>query len=228
MKLHIGAYDHSKMLFIDPVLNFSTYLGGSSFDSINAAATDAQGNLYVAGETSSGSLTNPSAAPCSSRDAFIAKLNPSGTQAFVAYLGGSDYDSGNGIALDPAGNIYVTGETNSSNFPVTSGAFLTHAPGGEDAFVAKFTPNFALQYSTYLGGGSADLGLAVAVDSTGAAYVAGQSGSTGFPITTGAYQTSNQGGISDCFITKLNPAGSALVYSTFLGGSGLDLSPALP
>jgi hypothetical protein len=221
--LRLGAYDPSLPLFIDPVLNFSTYLGGPGFDSINAAATDAQGNLYVAGETSSASLTDPSAGTRSSRDAFVAKFNSAGTSVSAVYLGGNDYDSATGIALDSLGNIYVTGVTNSSDFPVTSGALATHAPGGGDAFVAKLNPSFDLQYSTYLGGGSPDSGAAIAVDSTGAAYVTGQTASTGFPVTQRAFQASNQGGASDCFISKLNPAGSALAYSTYLGGNALDL-----
>ncbi|MGA2880632.1 MAG: SBBP repeat-containing protein [Bryobacteraceae bacterium] len=221
--LRLGPYDRVQPLFIDPVLDFSTYFGGSSFDSINAAATDSQGSLYVAGETSSGNLSNPSLPPRSSRDAFVAKFNSTGTLAFTVYLGGSNYDSGRGIALDPLGNIYVTGVTASSDFPVTNGAFLTHAPGTQDAFIAKFSPGFGLQYSTYLGGGGADSGLAIAVDSTGAAYVTGQTASTAFPVTVGAFRTSNDGGVSDCFVSKLNPAGNALAYSTFLGGSGLDL-----
>ncbi len=222
--LGLGAYDHVEALFIDPVLNFSSYLGGSGFDSIYAAATDAQGNLYVTGESSSGSITNPSIVARSSRGAFVAKLNSTATQVLdTVYLGGGAYDSGRGIALDTSGNIYVTGVTESSNFPVTTGAFLTHAPGSQDAFVAKFSTGFVLQYSTYLGGGTADLGLAIAVDSTGAAYVTGQTESPSFPVSAGAFQKSYQGGISDCFISKLNPAGSALAYSTFLGGSALDL-----
>jgi len=218
----LGAYNRGEPLFIDPVLNFSTYFGGDSFDSINAAATDAQGNLYVAGETSSGSLSNASIPFRSSREAFVAKFNSVGTLAFTLYLGGSNYDSGRGIAVDPLGNIYVTGVTDSSDFPITNGAFLTHAPGPQNAFVAKLSSGFRLQYSTYLGGGTGDFGMAIAVDSSGAAYVAGQTESTAFPVSSGAFQRSNQGG-SDCFISKLNPAGSALAYSTYLGGSALDL-----
>ncbi len=221
--LRVGAYDSSRPLFIDPVLDFSSYLGGPGFDFISAAATDGQGNLYVTGETSSANLTNPSTSTRSSRDAFVAKLNNIGTQVTVVYLGGSSYDSGRGIALDSSANIYVTGVTSSTDFPVTHGAFSTTAPGAQDAFVAKFNSSLALQYSTYLGGGSADSGLAIAVDSAGDAYVAGQTLSTAFPVSTGAFQKSNSGGISDCFISKLNPSGSALVYSTYLGGSGLDL-----
>jgi Beta-propeller repeat len=221
--LRLGAYDPGMPLIIDPVVNFSTYFGGPSYDSINAAAMDAQGNLYVAGETSSGSLTNPSAGARASRDAFVAKFNSAGTQVSAVYMGGSDYDSARGIALDPAGNIYVTGVTDSSDFPVTGGALATVAPGSGDAFVFKLSPSFDVQYSTYLGGGSPDSGSAIAVDSTGAAYVTGQTASTSFPVTQGAFQTSNQGGVSDCFISKLNPGGASLAYSTYLGGNALDL-----
>ena len=120
--LRLGAYDAREPLFIDPIFNFSTYLGGPSSDSINAVASDAQGNVYVAGETTSGSLTNPSLPTRSSSDVFVAKFNSAGTQVLTAYLGGSDYDSARGIALDPLGNIYVTGVTNSTDFPVTGGA----------------------------------------------------------------------------------------------------------
>jgi len=221
--LGLGAYDPVGPLFIDPVLDFSTYFGGNSFDSINAAATDPSGNLYVAGETSSGSLTNPSTAPRASRDAFIAKFSAAGALLFAVYLGGSAYDSGRGIALDALGNIYVTGVTNSSDFPVTNGALSTQAPGGGDAFVAKFNAGFVLQYATYLGGGGSDTGSAIAVDASGAAYISGQTNSTAFPVTPGAFQTSNHGGFSDCFVSKLNPAGNTLAYSMFLGGSALDL-----
>lgn len=221
--LRLAAYDASSPLYVDPVLNFSTYLGGSGFDSINAAVSDGQGDLFITGETSSGSLSNPAISARSSRDAFIAKLSSGGAHLSVVYLGGSNYDSGRGIALDSSGNIYVTGVTSSSDFPVTPGAFARVAPGAQDAFVAKFNSSMVLQYSTYLGGGSGDSGLAIAVDSAGDAYVAGQTQSTGFPVSSGAFQKSNGGGISDCFISKLNPAGSALLYSTYLGGSGLDL-----
>ncbi len=220
----LGSYDRTAPITIDPVLIFSTYLGGSGFDVIYGAAADAAGNLYVTGETSSGSLTNPSIQVRSSQDAFVAKLNSTGTQVlYLVYLGGSGTDSANGIAVDSSGNSYVTGTTASPDFPVTSGALTTTAPGAEDAFVAKLNSSGQLQYSTYLGGTNADYGFSIAVDATGAAYVAGQTQSTSFPVTNGAFQRTYQGGLSDCFVSKLNSTGSALVYSTLLGGSSLDM-----
>ena len=220
--LRLGAYDASEPLFIDPIFNFSTYLGGPSYDSINAVASDALGNVYVAGETSSGSLTNPSLATRSSRDVFVAKFNSAGTQVLTAYLGGSDYDSARGIALDPLGNIYVTGVTNSTDFPITSGALLTLAPEAPDAFVVKLNASLQLQYSTYLGRKSRlSIGHCCRLGRRGVRYWTNRV--PAFPVTQGAFQQSEQGGISDCFISKLNPAGSALAYSTYLGGSGLDL-----
>jgi hypothetical protein len=220
----LGNYDQTASLVIDPVLIFSTYLGGSGFDSINGATADAAGNLYFAGATSSGSLTNPSTPVRSSNDAFVAKLNSTATQVlYLIYLGGSGNDSANSVAVDSSGNAYVTGVTASSNFPVTRGALTQTEAGLEDAFVAKLNSKGQLQYSTYLGGSTSDYGLSIAVDGTGAVYVAGQTTSSNFPITTGAFETTYQGGVSDCFVSKLNSAGSALVYSTLVGGSGLDL-----
>ncbi len=223
VSLALGAYDRLAPITIDPVLIFSSYLGGSGFDAIYAATADATGNLYVSGRTSSGSITKPSIPIRSSSDAFVAKLNSAGSQVlYMVYLGGSGYDGANGIAVDASGNAYLTGVTESSDFPVTHGALSTTAPGAEDAFVAKLNSIGQLQYSTYLGGTNANIGSSIAVDATGATYVTGQTESTSFPVTSGAFQTTYQGGISDCFVSKLNVAGSALVYSTLLGGSSLD------
>ena len=222
--IELGAYNRATPLTIDPVLNFSTYLGGVGFDAIYGAASDAAGNLYVTGETSSGSVTDAAIPSRNSRDAFIAKLNSTATQVvYLVYLGGSGDDSGKSIAVDGAGNAWVAGVTTSVDFPVTSGALSVAASGGGDGFVAKLDSSARLQYSTYLGGEKADYALSIAVDSTGAAYVAGQTESSSFPTTNQAFQTSNRGGMSDCFVSKLNSTGTALVYSTLLGGSGLDL-----
>ncbi len=222
--LRLGPYDSRRTLIIDPVLTFSTYLGGPGYDAINAMTADSAGNIYVTGTTSSTSLA-PGVTQSfrSSPDVWIAKLNSTGTKLiYLVYMGGSGNDSGQGIAVDSLGNAYVTGVTSSTDFPTTSGAFSAHSVGPQEAFVAKFGPAGQVDYATYLGGGS-DAGFAIAVDKTGAAYVAGQTGSVSFPTTAGTIQTSYQMGLTDCFVSKLNAAGSALLYSTFLGGSALDL-----
>jgi len=154
------------------------------------------------------------------------------TLSYSTYLGGASNDYGTAIAIDSSGDAYVTGYTNSTNFPVTPGAFQTRCGGGcadstVDAFVSKLDPTgSSLIYSTYLGGSNDDYGNGIALDASGDAYIIGQTLSGNFPTTPGAYQTSCGGG-GDCsggdaFITELNPDGSALVYSTFLGGNGLD------
>ena len=154
-------------------------------------------------------------------DAFVTKLNPTGTAlVYSTYLGGTSDDYGYGIAVDTAGNAYVTGYTASTNFPTTPGAFqTTYGGGSDDAFVTKLNPTgTALVYSTYLGGTDSDGGYGIAVDSAGNAYVTGYTASTNFPTTPGAFQTTF-GGNGDAFVTKLNPTGTALVYSTYLGGT---------
>ena len=222
--LSVPNRDPHEALLVDPVLNFGTYLGGPSFDAANAAATDSAGNVYLTGETSSGTMRGSALPDRSSRDVWVAKLDSSGTQMlYITYAGGSGNDSGKGIAVDSAGNAYVTGYTSSTDFPTTSGALNSHNGGGEDAFVLKLDPNGNVLYSTYLGGSGSDHGLAIAVDSTGSAYIAGQTASVAFPTTPGVLQTSNHGGLSDCFVSKLNPGGNSLTYSTYLGGLGLDL-----
>ena len=130
-------------------------------------------------------------------------------------------DCGDGIAVDGAGSAYVTGYTYSTDFPTTPGAFDTSYNGGCDAFVAKLNPaGSGLAYATFLGGSGSDYGYGIAVDGAGNAYVTGYTGSTDFPTTPGAFDTSYNGGYCDAFVVKLNPAGSGLVYATFLGGSG--------
>jgi beta-propeller repeat-containing protein len=228
VSLHPRRYDRNLPLVIDPVLIFSTYVGGLSYDAIYAMTIDSSGNLYVTGETASANLWSNASPNRSSRDVFVVKLNASATQVFyTVYLGGSGADSGRGIAVDTSGNVYITGATNSVDFPVTSGAFSTQAPGAGDAFVAKLDPRGCLLYSTYLGGQQLDSGLAIAVDASGDAFVAGQTESTTFATTANALQPAYDGGMSDCFVSKLNPTGTALIYSTFLGGTSLDLCSSI-
>jgi hypothetical protein len=291
----LGAYDPSRPLIIDPVLVYSTYLGGSGFDQGYAIAVDALGNSYVTGQTAAIDFPTTTGAfqtEYGGGDAFVAKLNPAGSAlVYSTYIAGA---SGNGIAVDSAGNAYITGDAGPLSFPTTAGAFQT-APTGYDAFVTKlnpsgsalvysarfggnlddfsrgialdgngnayitgwtvcrstictfptvnaFQPNFAggnndafvtkidssgssLVYSTYLGGGKVingteDWGEGIAVDSAGSAYVTGYTYSPDFPVTAGAFDTSRAG--LDAFVTKFSPDGASLVYSTFLGGAGRE------
>ncbi len=245
----LGSYDHTRPLVIDPVLEYSTYLGGSGEDSATAITVDTAGNAYVTGLTTSTDFpvtpgafqsTNKDSENNSTSTAFVTKLNPAGTAlVYSTYLGGSgggsSGDLGSAIALDTAGNVYVAGQTSSTDFPVTQGAFQTTnkaaAIKGINAFVAKLNPGgTALVYSTYLGGSGGqnqpgDSASGLAVDSSGNAYVTGTAGSTDFPVTQGAFQTTNHAAANDlnAFVTKLNATGTALVYSTYLGGSGTEL-----
>jgi len=228
--LAVGTgYNPAYRLVIDPVLLYSTFLGGGDGDIGNSIAVDAAGNAYVTGSTESFDfpVTPGVFQPTfgNLQDAFVTKLNAAGSAlVYSTYLGGSGGDRGNGIAVDAAGNAYVTGITFSDNFPVTPGAFRTTRTGTSDAFVTKLNADgSALVYSTYLGGSADDLGKGVKVDAADNAYVVGDTFSADFPVTPGAFQ-STFGGVTDVFVTKLNAAGSALVYSTYLGGTGDDES----
>jgi beta-propeller repeat-containing protein len=224
-------------------LLYSTYLGGSSRDQGNGIAVDSSGNAYVTGQTystnfpgASSSMIQPSGGGNFNSDAFVAEINAAGTTlVYSTYLGGSDYDVGNGIAVDSGGNAYVTGVTLSSDFPTTRGTFQATAPTksdafcgtafvSRDAFVTKLnTGGSALAYSTYLGGDRCDEGYGIAVDSAGNAYVTGFTNSHSFPTTMNAIQSMNRGVFGNAFVTTLNPRGTApLVFSTYLGGTISD------
>lgn len=303
----VGAYDRSRPLVIDPVLSYSTYLGGTDFDTANAIAVDGSGSVYVAGSTNSTDFPTANAFQSDSHaaaipgdsEAFVAKLNPAGTAlVYATYLGGTGFDAAYGVAVDGSGSAYVTGSTSSTDFPTTPNAFAagnsgftnafvtrlnpagdgllystyfggtqsdsasgiavdgaggayitgtttsantfpTGAPpdiappaqsvyggGTSDAFVARFDTNAtigftSLVYSSYLGGEGQDAGNAIAIDSAGDAYVTGFTYSTSFP-TVNALQSTLQGSL-DAFASKLNPQGSLLLYSTYLGGSDFDM-----
>ena len=206
-------------------LVFSTFLGGNE-DEGYGIAVDGAGSAYVTGLTYSTDFPTQSAYQATLRgtyNAFVTKLTPAGDAlAYSTYLGGSGLgDAGWGIAVDGAGSAYVTGYTQSTNFPTQSAYQASYQGGIQDAFVTKLTPTGnALVYSTYLGGSSWDGGYGIAVDGAGSAYVTGGTTSWNFP-TQSAYQATNQG-VGNAFVTKLAPAGNALVYSTCLGGSGND------
>jgi hypothetical protein len=208
-------------------LVYSTYLGGNDRDQGSAIAVDSGGNAYVTGYTLSTNFpTTPGAfqvAMGGYYTAFVTKLNAAGSAlVYSTYLDGSQLSEAFGIAVDSAGNAYVAGDTNSVNFPTTAGAFQVSLQGTFNAFVTKLNAaGSGAVYSTYLGGNDDDRPFGIALDSSNDAYVTGQTSSTNFPTTPGAFQTATGGGL-DAFVTKLNAAGSALVYSTYLGGSNND------
>src|SRR5208282_5206125 len=228
----IGSYDRHQPLVIDPTLVYSTYLGGSNYDQGSGIAVDGSGNAYGAGFTYSANFPVTAGAfqtTFAGGAAFVTKLNASGSAlVYSTYLGGSGGAQAFGIAIDGAGNAYVTGSSG-PNFPITAGAFQTTINGGftSVAFVTKLNASgTALVYSTYLGGtggvpaGETDAqAYGIAIDGAGNAYVTGYTLATDFPTTVGAFQTTLTGG-SNAFITKLNASGTALLYSTYLGGGG--------
>jgi len=220
-------YDRSHPLVIDPSILYSTFLGGSGIENGRRIAADDAGNAYVLGTTTSANFpVTPGAFQSrlsGEEDLFVAKLNPTGTALiYSTYIGGSGREIANGIALDPSGQVYITGTTFSSDYPTTPGAFQP-APSSAraHAFVTKLSADGStLVYSTLLGGTGGDSGLAIALGFSGEAYVAGQTDSPDFPVTPGALITTNVGEVPTGFVTKLNAGGSALVYSTYLGGQG--------
>ncbi|MFB3894967.1 MAG: beta strand repeat-containing protein [bacterium] len=225
-----GAVDAfvSKLNSDGSILLYSTYLGGTGEDYGGGIAIDNSGNAYITGLTYSSDFpTTPSAFDPSFNgvyDAFVSKLNADATElVYSTYLGGSTYDWGQDIAVDSSDNAYVTGFTY-GGFPVTPGAYdITHNGSYEDVFVTKLNADGSvLLYSTYIGGSVMDYAMGIAIDGLGNAYLSGNAHSDDYPTTPGAYDTSFNGGGSDVFITKLNPAGADLVYSTYLGGSSSD------
>ncbi|MFN7918961.1 MAG: SBBP repeat-containing protein [Bryobacteraceae bacterium] len=232
-------------------LVYSTLFGGTRDEAGYAIAVDSQGNAYVAGYTTSsfgfpvttGALqTTWGGAPTlrGPGDGFVFKINPTGS-AFVysTYLGGNRDDNALGIAVDTQGNAYVTGHTASPNFRTTDGAFQkdmkgaggnTTYPGG-DAYVVKLNPaGTGLLYSTLIGGAKDDVATAIAIDAAGNAYIAGSTLSSDFPVsqdamqkTYGGFEPTEYFPTGDAFLAHVNPTGSALIYSTYIGGSGSDL-----
>jgi hypothetical protein len=272
----LGEYDHTLPLVIDPTLAFSTLLGGRYGENGWDITTDASGNVYICGDTFSPDLrTNFVATPfldypngriggtnSGTRgthqygDAFVAKFIPTASNtlqlAYLTYLGGKGQEAALGVAADSDGNAYVTGFTDSPDFPVTTNAAFPRIAGTNqtashifrvDAFVSKIDPTGSnLVYSTYLGGSERDSANAIAVDSVGYAYVAGFTQSTNFPVGTNltsaitdfikAATNSNVlrrrfGGVQDAFVTKVDTDGSKLVYSTFLGGTNQESATSI-
>lgn len=226
VSFRLADYDRNKTLVIDPVLGYSTYLGGSGDDQIEGVAVDSTGNVYVAGRTDSTDLALTTiGSPASGNDhAFVAKVDATGSQLIYAdYIGGSSEDDGYAIALDSSNNAYITGSTASPDFPMVH-PFQQTYPGGFNAFLAKLSSDgSSLLYSTYFGGNGSDIPSSIAVDKSGEMIMAGYTSSTNL-TTANAYQSSalaNDGGLYGDygFLTKFSPDGASLVYSTYFGGS---------
>ena len=248
----LGNYDRSEPMVIDPVLSFSTYFGGNYGESGWAIAVNTNdGSIYVAGQTYSTKFTNIISSGAFqtsyhggklSGDAFVARFDASGTNLIYAtYLGGSGNDGALGLAVDAAGNAYVTGFTDSTNFP-TQNALYSHVGGSvdkfakshlTDAFVTELNPaGTGLVYSTYLGGDSMDAAYGIALDGAGDAFVTGYTYSTNFPVTANAFQPHpacpNTVYINaNAFVAELSTGGTNLNYSTYLGGTNFDVGRAI-
>jgi uncharacterized protein (TIGR03437 family) len=239
----LAAYDSAQPLVLDPVISYSTYLGGTGFDAGKGIAVDSSGNAYITGQTNS--IDFPTVPPYEnafggSNNVFVLKLNPSGTAlVYSTTIGGSGDESGNGIAVDATGNAYVTGVTNSKNFPIVGGfqaspSTSTNLNGTisvfNQAFVLKLNASgSALVYSSYLGGSGNDFGRGIAVDTSGNAYVTGNAYSFNFPVKSPiqAMKGDLSTGIADAFVAKVNAAGNALIYATYVGGSADDEGAAI-
>ena len=229
----VSFYDKNHPLIIDPVLVYSTYLGGSSDDFGCCIDIDASGNIYVMGWTVSTDFPATPGAYDSTHnggwwDEFIVKLDASGSSlVYATYLGENGYDYGKGIAVDASGDLYITGATYSTNFPTTTGAYDTTYNGNGDIFVVKLNPDgSALLYSTLVGGSNTEDSEGIALDASGNAYVTGYTNSTNFPTTSGAFDVTPNGG-NDVYVLKVNSTGTALSYSTLIGGSGSDGSAGI-
>ena len=260
VKFEVGTYNRALPLVIDPVIDFSTYFGNTQNEAAHGIGVDGAGNIYIAGYTSSYNLPvsanaaqpayGGNTASYQTGDAFVAKFSAAGALLAMTYLGGAKDDLASSLALDSAGNVYVTGYTNSTDFPVTSKAYQqqTRGEGGNtlftvgDAFIVKLNSSLSqLVYSTYLGGSMDEAGIAIAIDASGNAYVTGITLSSDFPTTAGAVQSTFHGAggqpitdfgvpffvTGDAFISKLSADGSQLVFSTYLGGSQDDAATAI-
>jgi len=223
----LGDYDRGRPIVIDPLI-FSSFIGGGGWDGCMDVALDGEGYMYLAGWTSSpGMFTSTGALKANKTgwmDIYLAKMNPAGSRlVYATYLGGTNDDTIPYIKVEPSGRVYITGLTQSEDFPTTPDAYQREYRGSKDAFVAKVDENAgALLYSTYLGGSGMDWANGIDVDEDGHAYVTGETGSDDFPVSDGAYGR-NHSGYSDVFVTKLSPDGSSMVYSTFISGNDFDV-----
>ena len=225
VRLKLGKWNRAYPLLIDPILEYATYLGGVSDEYGYGIAVDSQGSTYVSGQGKAS--VPPELSPFQQvsgqqSDAFVAKLSPDGGQiVYFAYIGGDANDSAVHLAVDATGRAYVVGITSSLNLPVKNAAQSFFAGGVFDGFVARLSPNGrSLEYLTYLGGSGTDIARSIALDPTGAAYVAGGTESLDFPLSENAFRRSTDG--SDAFVTKIAPTGQQFIYSTYVGGGNRE------
>jgi hypothetical protein len=228
----VGHYDKDRPLVIDPGLVYSTYLRGSNNDVPLAITVDSSGNMYVTGYTTSPNF--PTQGPFQAtnaglKDVFVTKLAPAGSSlVYSTYLGGLADDNPTSIAVDSSGNVYIAGDTESIDFPTLS-PFQTANAGAADIFVARIAPaGDSLVYSTYIGGGSDDFCNAIALDSSGNLYIAGETLSSDIPVVN-AFQGAKASGAggADAYVAKLASTGGSLLYATYLGGTALDAAFAI-
>ncbi len=233
MHFDTGAYDANRPLVIDPLI-FATYLGGSATELCRGVALDSSGNVVVAGQTSSANFPTTTGAyqqgyPSgnSNSTGFVAKLSSDGAALlFSTYLGGNDVDACLSLALDSSNDLFVTGQTESTNFPTTAGAFQTtnHSSGGAAFMVELSADGTTLLAGTYLSGSLEELGRAIALDSSGNPVLAGTTYSPDFPTTAGVLIPSPPNGSNSGFVAKLSSDGTTLMFGTYLGGNGGDAS----
>jgi hypothetical protein len=237
--VEVDEYDRSRPLTIDPILVFSSFLGGAGSDAVTAVKVNSEGMVYAIGYTNSADITGTDGAykpdPAGRQDVFLAKINPAaaGAAALVSFtfFGGSGMDTPAGLALVSKDIVYFAGTTDSTDLPLAI-CYQRHLAGGTDAFIVKLDYSFegtdALFYSTYLGGGDSDYAVGIGADAQGMAYVIGTTRSDNFPLTDSAYQKVKWGP-QDLFIAKLNPdnESSSLIYSTYLGGELTDYAEAI-
>jgi len=228
VRVSVDGWDGASPLVIDPTVQWTTFVGGTDNGEYSTGiTTDASGNVVLVGATASTNFPSTGGFDTTygggGGDAFVTKVSPTGALVWSSYLGGAGFDRGNDVAISATGDIYVAGMTDSTAFPSTGGYDKTLG-GATDAFLTKMSSSGALIWSTYLGGSASDIGIGVAVDAIGNAFVTGNTSSTNFP-TMGGFDTT-AGGTQDAFLTKFTAAG-ALAWSSYLGGAqsetGLDV-----
>jgi hypothetical protein len=234
--VHVDAYDRTKSLVVDPVLEYASFIGGTMTDTITAVASDSHGLLYAVGYTNNSDIAfTPGALQVSnngSNDVIALVIDPTQSGAnsllYLTYFGGSRDETATALAIDSAGQMYIAGTTSSSDLPMAGNSVQTTYKISTtasvflpEAFVAVISPNNALVYSTYYGGTGGDRPYGIGVDAQGNIYVGGTTESTDFPATASAFQTALSG-TSDAFFFKINPNSSVVGYATYLGGEDLD------